>query len=417
VTVELTHYERIGPFFRKWKEHAEKFVDRMLSPESEKAAGRVLDLWEAFPLSSQGPVKDPAFVLAVMREVIKRTQESLEYIYSYGQLSMDSGFQKMGGWFIETGCPAPDAMSIIVTQYHMLNHERCGKRVYSVSAGLAEQLAHTELRGLDTDDLRLPYESIYVMVPKSAGLQVYNNETGWHSVIGVYVTEDPDINIDHPDGKSGACRGWRILVCGEPKETEIPDSEMMGGNDALSFWKTALPQGMKLDKALDWMQKVMEQDLKEHPAARFTEMETAWRAIFTWLMNVVLYVTWTEPGDHWVANKEARQLWDRLKKLPRNSSKRKNLNRRFQTLNPQRRIVVGKHIVVDRSRNSNGDLQKSGANKHDSGNALMVRTRVAGHWKRQVCGKGRSDRKFIHVEPYWRGPDGAVIATTRHEVR
>lgn len=38
-----------------------------------------------------------------------------------------------------------------------------------------------------------------------------------------------------------------------------------------------------------------------------------------------------------------------------------------------------------------------------------VQTLVRGHWKRQVVGVGRGGRKIIHVEPYWRGPEGAPI--------
>jgi hypothetical protein len=38
-----------------------------------------------------------------------------------------------------------------------------------------------------------------------------------------------------------------------------------------------------------------------------------------------------------------------------------------------------------------------------------VQVLVAGHWKRQRCGPGGADRKVIHVEPYWRGPELAPI--------
>lgn len=38
-----------------------------------------------------------------------------------------------------------------------------------------------------------------------------------------------------------------------------------------------------------------------------------------------------------------------------------------------------------------------------------VRVLVAGHWKLQPCGTGRTERRRIHIMPYWRGPlDGAV---------
>ncbi len=41
-----------------------------------------------------------------------------------------------------------------------------------------------------------------------------------------------------------------------------------------------------------------------------------------------------------------------------------------------------------------------------------VQVLVRGHWKRQAHGAGRSLRKTIHVEPYWRGADDAPIGVT-----
>lgn len=43
-----------------------------------------------------------------------------------------------------------------------------------------------------------------------------------------------------------------------------------------------------------------------------------------------------------------------------------------------------------------------------------LQTLVRGHWKNQPYGTGSTSRKFIHVEPYWRGPDDAPIAVRPH---
>jgi hypothetical protein len=40
-----------------------------------------------------------------------------------------------------------------------------------------------------------------------------------------------------------------------------------------------------------------------------------------------------------------------------------------------------------------------------SSTSPSVRILVRGHHKRQRCGDGGVDRKWIHIEPYWRGPD------------
>jgi hypothetical protein len=46
--------------------------------------------------------------------------------------------------------------------------------------------------------------------------------------------------------------------------------------------------------------------------------------------------------------------------------------------------------------------------------APTVQCLVRGHWKRQACGPKLTERKFIFVEPYWRGPEDAPIASRAH---
>lgn len=48
---------------------------------------------------------------------------------------------------------------------------------------------------------------------------------------------------------------------------------------------------------------------------------------------------------------------------------------------------------------------------------LSVQVLVRGHWKRHAFGPGRQQRRVIHVEPYWRGPEDAPIAVRSHQIR
>lgn len=48
------------------------------------------------------------------------------------------------------------------------------------------------------------------------------------------------------------------------------------------------------------------------------------------------------------------------------------------------------------------------------GGRLGVQTLVRGHWKHQPCGPQSKERRFIHIEPHWRGPDNAPIAVRPH---
>jgi hypothetical protein len=51
-----------------------------------------------------------------------------------------------------------------------------------------------------------------------------------------------------------------------------------------------------------------------------------------------------------------------------------------------------------------------------SPNAPSVQSLVRGHWKRQAHGPGYEQRKFIFVEPYWRGPEDGPIAMRAHSL-
>lgn len=51
-----------------------------------------------------------------------------------------------------------------------------------------------------------------------------------------------------------------------------------------------------------------------------------------------------------------------------------------------------------------------------TGSSLTLQHLVRGHYKRQAHGKDLQERKWIHVEPYWRGPEDAPIALRSHVI-
>lgn len=54
--------------------------------------------------------------------------------------------------------------------------------------------------------------------------------------------------------------------------------------------------------------------------------------------------------------------------------------------------------------------------RHGKGRVTNVQCVVSGHWKMQPYGPGRSERKRIFIEPYWRGPEDAPIALRPHKL-
>lgn len=278
--------------------------------------------------------------------------------------------------------------------FHIYTHKLCGRRVYCVAPGLAKALKDTELRGLVADDLRLPYESIYLQVPEAAGLRVWNNQTGWHKLVGMYITESlyyPGLD-NKPFGSDfsemTSERAWRFLLVGEDKGGEMEGVNVM--DDAISFFRVVLTEGMDVGDILD---KCQEQFMRGEIEKTFGEMVDYWQEPFRWAMNAVMYATNVDHGRKFMENKEARKLSERIRKMSR-SKKRDQLRARLRTISRMDRIVIGEGVKCAVASN--------------------VRVRVQGHWRRVVHGAGRTLRKWKFIEPYWKGE--GVFSESQHKL-
>jgi hypothetical protein len=72
--------------------------------------------------------------------------------------------------------------------------------------------------------------------------------------------------------------------------------------------------------------------------------------------------------------------------------------------------VVGKPVRLDLRMRVKEFIAKG----EGSTGPMTIQTLVRGHWKNQRHGPAGKDRKFIHIEPYWRGPEDAPIAVRPH---
>lgn len=261
-------------------------------------------------------------------------------------------------------------------------HRLAGERVYELSRGLTERLLHTELRGLDTNDLRLPYRNIYIVIPPDSGLSLVNERTGTHVLEGIYVTEY----------ERNGVRVWRLLFWGPPNEKATHDHD-----DSLFHFTVELPADTTLDEALD------RSELDRHTVTTAVARQyysEQWRRLFALVMNTVVYVTWPDAELREVQSGEFTKLQEQLKKHPKGSHKYERTREKLKNTLPQRRVQLGASVPL----------------LHDTGGStgpLAVRTLVAGHWKRQPYGEGRALRKWIHIAPFWRGPEGAPESNPR----
>lgn len=383
--MELTHYERyVGDFNPRAKDAAQRILESSNVPLGlrDYMVQVVGDL-------SENPYRldvraDEA--TSVCHYITVGLMQRLEDPFSYEVLAKSEDYSRV---MAVSRCSTSRVQLTTDGQmhYHLAAHELAGTKVYLPSRGLAEQLYYTELDGLTVENLQLPYKAIYIMVPDTANLKIWNHISDWHKVVGVYVVED---------ARHGH-RNWRFLVCGERKALTEPLDKNIS-NDALVYFSVALPAGMALEKAIATTQKGVDKDRGTSPLINeaFSTTKNDWKDIFQWVMNVVMYITSDEAEfESFVANKDARQLIDRIKKLPSKSKKRRRLQDQLNRIRLRRRTILGK---------SEERVLKPG--KKRGGWTLEYEVLVKGHRKQQAYGPGWAYRKWIRIRPYTKGPEG-----------
>jgi hypothetical protein len=133
--------------------------------------------------------------------------------------------------------------------------------------------------------------------------------------------------------------------------------------------------------------------------------QKAWRTLFRFVLNVVLYITWPDSRKEYVVgNPEARRLSEQMRKHPKGSGKYERAKAQLKGVQQQRRVYLGRGI--ERLAENIGTGTQRGP--------VTVRTLVAGHWKTQPYGPKSTLRKTIWREPFWRGPLEAPEIKTLH---
>lgn len=77
----------------------------------------------------------------------------------------------------------------------------------------------------------------------------------------------------------------------------------------------------------------------------------------------------------------------------------------------RRHYIVGKGVTLPQAFRE--VIERKGPQ-----NLWKLKTKhiVRGHWRKQVCGPGKQDRKLIWVEPFWRGPKDGPVTQRKYDV-
>jgi hypothetical protein len=342
-------------------------------------------LTKMFDTAVQTPHLDLGGVLAIIPYALaEKAAEAVEDPFIWDDFGDSEPMRVMGSFDLALGKmlhPNDPVLnqswvsSSIINLWQYQCHRMAGEKVYELSLGLGERLLKTELHGLNTEDLRLPFRSIYLVIPSELGLKLVNEVTGEHDLEGVYITE-----YEHE-----GVRKWKFLFWGPPNANGKNEFD-----DTIFHFSVELPEGLTLEQAIE-NSEAFRRGVGTQLSAKF--YLDHWRQLFTLVMNAVVYCTWPDAELRETQNGDWLRLQEQLRKHPKGSHKYERTREKLRQTPQQRRIVLGPTVK-----------RFEGAS-HGGGGSLLVRTLVSGHWKRQVHGEGRLLRKWIFVSPFWRGPE------------
>jgi hypothetical protein len=140
-------------------------------------------------------------------------------------------------------------------------------------------------------------------------------------------------------------------------------------------------------------------DFGEEKAARI-------RSQFEFIIKCVLYINGANADVYW--HDDRPQLEAQLKRAE-NAGKRRKLE---QKLSKAKGVFkVGYKIVLSREEKEMYDGVSTGKWQ------LSSRFIVQGHFRNQPYGEGRSSRKLIFIEPFWKGPEYAEVVNKQHLIK
>lgn len=290
----------------------------------------------------------------------------------------------------------------IASVRHIARFLADGAKVYEVSEGLTQRLLNTDVHGIPTSMLKLPYQTVCIRIPAVSGF-------GYDEF---FVTEEPTTKLEPHEadllrqvaeqegesldraGVEGDLlpRGWTVIAMSYRGKSEgawnVDATPPLGvtfrENEDLAALCNRLGFDFRQTKGPD----------KSETLVKF-------------LINFVLYLSWPDTGESFEKRVSPKYAAARKKLGTLNGYKKERLRKQIAEMDSDERMYVGAKVPFLTQPSESGGL----------GGKLFVRSLVAGHWKMQPCGEGRKDRKLIRIEPYWRGPlDGVVENLIRRAV-
>jgi hypothetical protein len=243
-----------------------------------------------------------------------------------------------------------------------------GFSVFDLSHDLAAGFLLTDPPPLPEDGLKLPFDCFCIKVPPGIVPMFIEGEQVWAQLIWVHQFR----SVHH---ERGECDFLRVAV--EHKGIKVwrdrYPTELTEESDETIFNRPVLGDPEYLDED------------RLSPAAGIHILRN--------------FISWLD------AEKPAMKVETRKKK------KGKKAKRIEESGAFPRVYLMGKSVKLrPELKRMASEIALAGSKKHHvEGWQLRSRHIVRGHWKSQPYGPGRSLRKQVRIEPYWRGPEGSDV--------
>lgn len=264
------------------------------------------------------------------------------------------------------------------------------------SLGLTSVLVLTDVRDVALDEIKFPFPAFFIEVPPKLGWKFHVDEK-WHSVSLVSFHDYLSLPPSFP--RSPVRITPEVIIWLQQHETVRTWRVSVFSSDGAEIWylgdaKETIGEWIDTRKANSTSIQSSEIPGEDLETDDHDLMEMACRLVF----GTSLYIIEHGPG----------------KKLGQYTTKRSSAARGAAKLKPAV-WVIGADIEVDKEVVSSASAFVGNRAQW----TLRKRYVVRGHWRQQVCGAGRKDRRRTFIKPYWKGPrDGdrlTHVYTAGHE--
>ncbi len=302
--------------------------------------------------------------------------------------------------------------------------------VFVLSEPLARRLAMTELRGIRTGDVQVPFPGFYVQIPRGL-FHSYHHATGMHPV-EVFAVAEGEINremsslMDIDQAELRDYLGRRLMIyaaCGPGERSEDPL------DDVLRSLSLPLQLDMELGEILDYEVRELAPLARKSRDPAVVERHRMYeeglirlgapvgnvkgqrprgmvlgeeidpsqvdRSMLRFVVNTILYLA-SPGGQRRRMGSIKRERLEHDLRLATKRRTRVKIERKLDELGAADRWIVGE--------------DERPMTMPCGGWKLLYKTTVRGHWRHQACGPRLSRHRLIWIRPHTRGPGDRAIA-------